>query len=527
MLRLRDLQKLLTPCKNFPRRFIELHLSQSVLQLTLLGAALLTTSISSAAIVENLRTYRSPDYTRIVFDLDKPLKHTIFALDNPDRVVIDLQASSLAKALDITDIKDTPIARIRSGTRNTNDVRVVFDLERKVLPRAFLLGPNEQYGDRLIIDLYDEKKPITDNRPEEFVEVLEKATSESRKIVVAISAGHGGEDPGAIGVRGLREKDVVLSIAQEIAKGVNSIPGFTALMIREDDYYVGLREQVAQAHANKADLFIAIHADAYSSSYARGATLYALSQTGATSEQARLLAEKENEADLIGGVGNMDLSGKDEFLASVLLDMSLSASIANSIEIGETIISKMQPSILMRRTNVEQAAFVVLKSANIPSLLIEAGYITNPEDARNLDSSIWQSQFANCIVEAIVDWFYERTPSNTWLAWHKSEGGLSDSYTVVRGDTLSELAERFHISMTLLKKLNNMKNNNVQVGQVLKLPIPGINLKPEFLEHTVKTGESLSLISARYNVRISTLKSVNRLYDDTIRIGQTLKIPNY
>ncbi|MGV3590526.1 MAG: LysM peptidoglycan-binding domain-containing protein, partial [Gammaproteobacteria bacterium] len=289
--------------------------------------------------------------------------------------------------------------------------------------------------------------------------------------------------------------------------------------------YVGLRERTQLGHKHNADLYIAIHADAHANKQASGSTIYALSQNGATSEQARLLAEKENAADLIGGNGRVKLDDKDEVLRSVLIDLSMNAQIQTSLEIGDQVIRALGDVITMRRRNVEQAAFVELKSYDIPSLLIEAGYITNARDAKNLDSPAWRREFAGALTAAITEWFYERPPQGTWVAWQKQHGSAAPStYTVKRGDALSKLAERFGVSMAALKFANDLASNEIQIGQVLMIPGNATGID-RFREHTIARGETLSQIAESYAVPMARLRETNQLNGDTIRVGQVLKIP--
>jgi len=482
-----------------------------------------------AAVVESVRTYRSPQYTRLVFDLDAGLEHKIFTLDNPNRVVIDLLNTSVEGQFNNLDLADTPIAAIRHAGRNDTDVRFVLDLENKVQPRSFMLGSNEQYGERLVIDLYDVVEG-GDTQPKIVTSSATDLEQKKDDIVIVISPGHGGEDPGAIGVNRLQEKQVVLAISRELASIINSMPGFRAVLVRESDYYVGLRQQVDIAHHNDADLFIAIHADAHSNKNAQGITLYALSERGSTSEQARLVAEKENAADLIGGVGNVSFSDKDAVLRSVLIDLSMTASVSTSLEIGNKLLGSLDNVVTLRRKNVEQAAFVVLKSAGIPSLLVESGYITNAGDARNLDSAAWRKRFAGALAEGISGWFYDRPPEGTLIAWQKEHHDLpqlTTTYTVQRGDSLSLIAERYGMSLSALKSANNLKNNTIQVGKKLVIPGAGgsVAVQTRFTEHKIKSGETLSQIASSYAIPMDLIRETNQLTSDNIRIGQVLKIP--
>ena len=303
----------------------------------------------------------------MVLDLGSSVQHQLFSLDNPKRVVVDIDDAALATDLNKIDLKDTPIADIRSAVRNDNDLRVVFDLSELVEPRSFVLKPIMQYGDRLVVDLY------THVQGEESITKKDLFEQQMRDVIVAIDAGHGGEDPGAIGHGQLLEKDVVFSISSMIDDLFAEEPGYRGLMIREGDYYVELRRRTSIGHDNSADILLSIHADAFDSPRVFGASVYALSDKGATSEAARILAEQENRADLIGGVGGVSLHDKDDLLVEVLLDLVTTASLAASLNMGDSIIGEIGRVNKLHKRNVEQAGFVILKSPEIPSLLIETG----------------------------------------------------------------------------------------------------------------------------------------------------------
>ncbi len=282
----------------------------------LLGAVLLASQALAATDVEGVRLWRAPDHTRLVFDLSAPVTHDLFTLDGPERVVIDVSNAQFKADIAKLNLSETPIKSIRYAPRNGADLRVVLDLSVRVEPDSFFLERQAGAGDRLVVDLKD---VVPSNEGPPPVTVPDVETSK-RDIIVAIDAGHGGEDPGALGPNGLREKDVVLSISKAIVDKLNAEPGYTAKLIRTGDYYVPLRERRNIARRMQADLFMSIHADAFTKPSARGASVFALSRSGATSEMARFLAQRENESDLIGGVGSVSREDKDEVVAGVLVD---------------------------------------------------------------------------------------------------------------------------------------------------------------------------------------------------------------
>lgn len=425
-------------------------------------------SASAATEVEGARIWPAPDHTRLVFDTRSQVQHTIFSLENPPRLVIDMHDASLGANLDGLDLSDSPVKRIRSARRNDNDLRVVLDLARDVKPRSFLLEPNQQYGHRLVVDLIQEDRESLDEltRP-----IVRDQSDSKRDIIVVIDAGHGGEDPGAIGPSGTREKDVVLAMARKLEQLIDSKPGYEARLTRTGDYYIDLRRRTLLARKHKADLFVSVHADAFRSPQPHGASVFALSQRGATSETARWLARSENRSDLIGGEGGVTLGDKDDVLAGVLLDLSMTASINASVGVGGYILKELGGVTRLHKSGVEQAAFVVLKSPDIPSILVEAGFISNPREEQNLNSSAHQSKVAQAVFEGIDGYFNNVPPPGTLLAWQKrQQGGGASEYRVRRGDTLSAVARRNQVSVEALKRANGLTDDVVMVGQTLQIP---------------------------------------------------------
>jgi N-acetylmuramoyl-L-alanine amidase len=411
-----------------------------------------------AAEVHDVRLWRAPDHTRIVFDLTGPAEHKLIVLDNPSRIVLDVVDTHLKTSLDGLKLDNTPVRRIRSGVREGDDLRVVLDMSAQVNPRSFDLKANERAGDRLVLDLYDKKAEAP---------VVRKSVTQSAKrdIIIAIDAGHGGEDPGALGPRRLREKDVVLSIARELDKLFAADTGFKPTLIRSGDYYVSLKGRRDLARKRQADLFVSIHADAFKRKEAHGASVYALSTRGATSTAARYLAQRENAADLVGGVR---LSDKDDVLAGVLADLSMTSTLDTSLKLGDRVLRQMDTIAKLHKSNVEQAGFAVLKSPDIPSILVETGFISNPAESKKLATRSYQQKMARAIHRGIKDWFLAHPPSGTLIAWQKQQG--DQKYVIARGDTLSGIAQRFNVSLSDLKSYNGIRGSKIMVGQTLRIP---------------------------------------------------------
>jgi N-acetylmuramoyl-L-alanine amidase len=350
------------------------------------------------------------DSTRLVFDLNGPVEHGVFTLSKPERVVIDIQNVSLRTALPARLERVPVIKGIRNAPRDKDNLRVVLDLNESVRPKSFLLPPEGAAGYRLVIDLVGSGQPVRQALP---VTKRLPETGPLRDVIIAIDAGHGGKDPGAIGKRGTYEKHVVLEIARELARQINRERGMKAVLIRDGDYYIGLRERITKARAQKADLFISIHADAYKNTEARGSSVYALSLRGASSEAAQWLANRENASELIGGVS---LDDKDDLVASVLLDLSQTATIQSSLDLGDEILREFKQHGQLHRDTVQQAGFMVLKSPDIPSILVETAFISNPEEERKLSNRQYQVKTAQAILSGVKRYFNRKAPPGTLLA---------------------------------------------------------------------------------------------------------------
>lgn len=424
-------------------------------------------SVAYAADVDGVRLWRAPDNTRLVFDLSAAADHKLFTLSNPSRVVIDITDSNLKKGFGDVSLEETPINKIRYGNSADGTLRVVLDMGAQVKPRSFTLRAHGDKPDRLVIDLHDGSRPVI-----KTVKEAKEVAKEKRNIVIAIDAGHGGEDPGAIGPKRLREKDVVLSIAKEMAKLVDKEPGYTAKLIRDGDYYIPLRNRRNKARDLRADLFVSIHADAFHHPRARGASVFALSRNGATSETARFLASKENDADLIGGVGGVSLTDKDDVLAGVLVDLSMTATLTNSLQVGDYVLKNMGKISLLHKKRVEQAGFAVLKSPDVPSILVETGFISNPQEAKKLATSSYRKNMAKAIFDGIKTYFTEQPPADSFLAWQQSTQRANKpvDYVIAKGDTLSGIAKRHRVSVKRLLEFNRLNDASIRVGQRLKIP---------------------------------------------------------
>lgn len=420
---------------------------------------MLVSPLLMAAELRDLRLWEGPDATRVVFDLKGAAGHKVFTLANPDRVVIDIAGLSAdsVKAAQRAESKGV-VRKVRAAPREDGSVRIVLDVSSTVIAKSFALDPNEEYGHRLVLDLFTGAKPAAPPtiaaviaaapKPQDAppaVEASPEIRFQDKPIVIAIDAGHGGEDPGARGRSGLLEKDVALKLSRKLAALINAQPGMKAVLTRDGDYYVGLRSRVGKAREAQADLFVSVHANAFKDREMRGTAVYALSTRGATSEQARWLAHKENSADMVGGI---EIGGKDEDLAKVLIDISQDATMEASLDVGGRILKRMGQINKLQKRSVQQAGFAVLKAPDIPSVLIETAFITNADEERMLRDGESQDKLADAMLEGIKGYFKTYRPQqqvveqDPRLIQVRADAAAQDGRLFALGGAVTEASDR-------------------------------------------------------------------------------------
>lgn len=470
---------------------------------------------SPSHVLKNVRLQVSPELTRVVLDLSSPAEYSLFTLENPSRVVIDLKdANATFSPNSVSGLAKAEIKSLRMGVRDSNDLRMVLDLSRDLTsaPKAFAMGPKGQLGHRLVIDLPRQSQPTqalasqsktTDtasarqtaaDKPEVVTSQPQnnqvsrasqasqisqtnqnssrtpqsRVISKRRDVIVAIDAGHGGNDPGAIGPAGSREKDIVLALSRRLAQKINAEPGMRAVLVRNGDYYVSLKKRMKIAREQNADLFLSIHADAFHQSQVRGSSVYVLSQRGASSEAAKWLAQKQNAADLIGGV---KLADKDDELAEVLLDLSQTATMSASYDAANLMVGQIGQVNKLHKRKVQDAGFVVLKSPDVPSMLIETAFLSNPQEEKNLRSKAYQNRLTTAITQGVKQYFYQQPPEDSLIAaWVRPNQGQR-VHVISRGETLGGIAQRYGVTVTQLRSINHLTSDNIRVGQKLAIPI--------------------------------------------------------
>jgi N-acetylmuramoyl-L-alanine amidase len=375
--------------------------------------------------VKDVRVWAGPDATRLVLDLSAPVEHSVMTLQNPDRVVIDIESAHIDAARALPEGQGF-VKQLRVGPQGRSDVRLVIDLASPASPNSFAVAPSGSYGHRLVVDL----SPIASSAPP--VAVKTAAQAHGRDVIVAIDAGHGGLDPGSIGKSGTREKNVTLAIARRLKERIDREPGMRAVLTRDSDHFVEHRERIARARRQQADMFVSVHADSYRDRSVVGSSVYVLSARGASDESARWLADRENAADLVGGVS---LDDKDGVLASVLLDLSQGASMSASVDAAQKVMDELDRMGNITRRGVKHAGFLVLKSPDIPSILVETAFISNPTEEKRLGNGRHQQRLAEAIHQGVRTYFYANPPPGTLIARLRAQPRDPTVIASAKGDT--------------------------------------------------------------------------------------------
>lgn len=432
----------------------------SILQFFLLSVTLCSSFfVHSANKLDGVRIWAAPESTRVVFDLNKAPDFSYFTLTGPYRLVVDLKGTSTSVNLSKLANNSKLVKRVRiSKPPSKGTLRLVIDLTKPVKSNLFSLPPTAPYGNRLVVDLDDSgsKKVVQTSQPK----------AKLRDVVVAIDAGHGGDDPGSIGPSGIYEKKVVLEIAKKVEAKINATPGMRAVMTRTGDYFVNLNKRSDIARTSKADLLVSIHADAFTSPQPRGASVWVLSMRRANSEIGRWLEHKEKHSELLGGAGEIiQNTDNEQYLAMTLLDMSMDRSMAISHNIADDVLSNLGRVTKLHKHKPESASFAVLKSPDIPSILVETGFISNHKEERLLSQREHQNNIAKAVHKGVLKYFEANPPVNSLMA---SKGSFK--HNVRKGESLSVIAHKYQVSIASIKRANGLKSNTLRIGQKLVIP---------------------------------------------------------
>lgn len=444
--------------------------------LTIVLLCFFCSAVAAVQRIDSVRMSHSPDATRLVFDLQKRLEYKVIKLENPIRIVVDMASTDLQFDFAGLNLTPTPINQIRTGKQSDNSARVVFELERAQRLRTMIMEPSGEGGWRLVVDLYDDLDPeapvIVQAKKNLPKSPLGQTLPDGRPMVIALDPGHGGQDPGAIGPSGTREKDVVLEIAKRLAKHINQESGMRAVLIRTGDYYVPLvdRRRIA-SEKHGADVFLSIHADAFTDPRAHGASIFALSTHGSTSAKASYLARIANDSDRVAGVFSEERN--NDSLLDVIADLTTTGALTQSMTAGGIILEELSHVTKLHgnRLKVEQAGFAVLKEPKMMSLLLETGFISNRQEEKKLRSSAHQEKMAQAVVRGLNRYFEMHPQPETYYAMLRRRGGSSAStHRISSGETLSSIARRYQVTENALRQHNNISGDKIRTGQTLKIP---------------------------------------------------------
>ena len=412
-------------------------------------------------LVKNIRISDSAESSRIVIDIQKAPSSKVFYLQNPERLVVDISSTKLGNNFKSSKLTGKLVRGIRFANREKSSLRIVFDLDGRVKHKYFTLPRSGKSEHRLVIDLEKFDSLTKKNK-------ISPKKSQGRKIIVVIDPGHGGKDPGAIGPNGTRESNVVLPISLKLANYFNKTTDMQAILTRNDNTFIPLRERMEIARNYNADLFLSIHADALNNSRVKGASVYTLSLKGASDEASKILAQGQNEGSTIGEV---DIAGMDKDAISLLTDLSQNSSMEASKEVGAMILNQLSKAVSIRKKKVQEAGFLVLKSPDVPSVLIETTFISNPEEEAKLKTRRFQDRLAESIFQGARNYFLMNPPQDTLLSNNINSDTQIISYIVKRGDTLSEIAELYNVKLSLIKNFNGISGSTIRIGQSLQIPL--------------------------------------------------------
>ncbi len=497
--------------------------------------SLLFSSLSFANSLKGLRVWPSPEETRVVIDLQSEADFSYFTLSSPSRLVVDLKNTNLATQLPVV-VKDSPIlSKVRkSSPPEKNTYRLVFELKRSSEADLFKLSPTPggQYGHRLVIDL--PHGAISKDKSTPSKSTISKNINQVKRqkdILIVIDPGHGGEDPGSIGPTRKYEKNATLSISRKLAAQLNAVPGITTRLTRNADYFVNLNRRVAIARENEAHLLISIHADAFTTPQPRGGSVFVLNTRRANTEISRWIENKEKQSELLGGSGAAFTSNMyDKNVNQTLLDLQFSHSQKEGYKLAAAILSEMGKVARLHNRKPINTSLAVLRSPQIPSVLVETGFISNPTEEKLLFQRSHQDKLARAVTKAVVKYLKANPPEGIILSKATSSTGSVSQHKVSRGESLSVIASKYGTSTQALMKLNNLKSSSLAIGQVLKIPSSASGsssssvVKTKTITHTVKSGEYLGKIASRYKVLVADIKRENRLKSETLRVGQKLRI---